>query len=234
MIKDVWQPYYGAPFDAQGEVPPPNPDRSVAETEKLDRAYRLLHRLRGAPHVLQARCRRNEMVHQAATNENGQPVLDPATLLPLHDWHNIARTYSDECEYGDLKQLIRRYGEDGALDEPNGIPEMFIWIVIKAMADTLHHMKTGLEFDPLNLDEIRPDWRSIIHQNITPANILLKKSPVAGAYPIPMLADFDFVDAVPNGETHLRPTKDGTDGYRSPVSHPATFPVCEAFLLPSY
>lgn len=243
VVKEDRHPYGRAGFDPAQQGPRPQNAVGLAKTRKAYDAYGLLidsdqqrgdaippgvpgpnapvqrAPLRDAPHILKPRCTRYWTRNRAVRDENDLPELDPATGFPLHEWWVEVTSYTDDCEYGSLDSLLLRYTAGADEMGPDRVPEMFIWLVVKAIADTLHHMETGDRYGGQYPQRpVDPGWRPILHRNITPETVLLKKSAIAGAYPVPMLAYFDLAERVPAEELGLRPTDLGTYGYKSPVS----------------
>lgn len=146
-------------------------------------------------------------------DEDGQPYISEDSGLPMEEVYCGVRFYSEDCHAGDLKRLISQHNRE------NGeIPVAFIWLVVQAVSEALHNIQTGSVYPEKDSDdafpEVTPDWTPILHQDINPANILLR--PNGRGYPVPVLADFDSSISIPSNDTQS--TGAGIEGYISPVS----------------
>lgn len=86
------------------------------------------------------------------------------------------------CAAGDLSDLIKAYHTNHGLD----IPESFIWHVYIQLAEALAFIHTGYD----RTDQRRPGWRPVVHRDVKPQNIFLRRPTSSHQYPDIVLADF--------------------------------------------
>ena len=103
--------------------------------------------------------------------------------LYFHDWSPTRTTlFFEYCAAGDLSDLVKAYHRDHGLK----IPESFIWHVYRQLAEALAFMHTG--YDRTNTK--RPPFQAVIHRDIKPQNIFIRKPASSRGYPEIVLADF--------------------------------------------
>ena len=105
-----------------------------------------------------------------------------------HGPHEGASLYVEYCELGTLQGLIERYlarNEKYPENKQARIPEPFIWHVLESMAHAFLYIHHGVPKDGEQVNM----WYQIVHRDIKPDNIFLRKSEDA-TYPDIVLADF--------------------------------------------
>jgi serine/threonine protein kinase len=109
------------------------------------------------------------------------------------------------------------------------IPEPFIWLVFKSIAEGLWAMQTGHRFIVQRETGLprpkRRDWKAIFHQDLKPANKFLgtAQDPYF-MYPQPVLGDFDLAIAEDGPEIEIKCA--GTPGWQAPVRLPWWCTTC--------
>ena len=103
--------------------------------------------------------------------------------LYFHTW-TPSRTafFFEYCSAGDLSDLIRVYHKRHSLE----IPESFIWHVYLQLAEALAFIHTNYD----RTGSKRPKFQPIIHRDIKPQNIFIRKPASSHEYPQMVLADF--------------------------------------------
>lgn len=111
--------------------------------------------------------------------------------IPLGRSSTGPSLYLEYCELGTLQDLIKTYlmqNDRYPKKAQAYIPERFIWHVLESMASALLYIHHGQSSDKYHA--ISPkNWPSIVHRDIKPDNIFLRKSP-GSEYPVVVLADF--------------------------------------------
>ena len=112
------------------------------------------------------------------------------SLLTLAPTFQSASLYLEYCELGTLHDLIKKYVEHNKrnLREQAHMPEPFIWHVLESMASALQYIHHGIGSDGKQVELARV-WPCIVHHDIKPDNIFLRKSESCH-YPKIVLADF--------------------------------------------
>jgi serine/threonine protein kinase len=128
-----------------------------------------------------------------------------------------AVAYIEYYSSGDLNSVMERYGVDA--DDIAQIPEAFVWVVFRSMANALFALEFGHEHGGVPIN----NWVPLRHRDIKLENIFLgePKQDLFPAYPYPVLGDFDVALRMdPNDENYkaakgpgLEP---GTEGWRAP------------------
>ncbi|KAF2247429.1 kinase-like protein [Trematosphaeria pertusa] len=143
------------------------------------------------------------------------------------------RMYSDYAPSGDLELIFDYYAPRDATDKtetsetPKQIPEPFIWLVFYALAEALFALNTGVcaktggADTGTSLDDIRKKkkgpWTSHQHADIKPKNIFLASpEDPYGAYPKPLLGDFDVAQPIRSQSASARRQERGTPGWKAP------------------
>ncbi|KAF2134925.1 kinase-like protein [Dothidotthia symphoricarpi CBS 119687] len=147
-------------------------DKDLAAKARAQREISAVHALHdlASRHILQYRGEieldmRFDIL--AAHTENRDPSLWTQQLI-----------FSTFAHGGDLHKLIENHALAG-----RPIPEHFCWFVFKSLVEALITLQTGPN---------REGWRSMLHLDIKPKNILLNDSdPTYTSYRTPVLADFD-------------------------------------------
>lgn len=111
-----------------------------------------------------------------------------------------ASLYMDFCDMGSLNDTLEKYAM-----ENRGISEGFVWSAFKQLANALGYIQFG---DPDvvygdNAESCSPYWPKIIHRDIYPRNIFLKKS--STNIPRVVLGDFGVAIQVPLSMEDLDP-----------------------------
>ncbi|KAF2875228.1 kinase-like domain-containing protein [Massariosphaeria phaeospora] len=161
--------------------------RVVAKIQGFDSLY-----------ALQKELRKEFGLHHAVSNKGCRHILDAygSSTRQRPDSPHLSYIYMDYAPFGDLVTLLRAIPQN-----TSQIPEPFIWIVFRGMAEALHVNFTGQMVSsthPLpgtehyTNDQIRPpEWRPITNTDIKTRNIVLgdgKKK--HSAYKTPKMIDF--------------------------------------------
>ena len=110
----------------------------------------------------------------------------------------LAQYYFEYCSGGDLHDLCRQYEIHNAR-----FPEPFIWKVFLELTEALEFLHRGF-------DQRLSDRPGIVHRDIKPGNIFLRRSQHQTAYPDAVIADFgtatlDFATYEPAGTYRWQP-----------------------------
>lgn len=73
------------------------------------------------------------------------------------------------------------------------IPESFIWHVYIQLAEALAFIHKGYD----RTDQDRPDWQAVVHRDVKPQNIFLRRPTAGQLYPDIVLADFGLATTRP-------------------------------------
>ncbi|MCJ1419707.1 hypothetical protein MMC32_006063 [Xylographa parallela] len=104
-----------------------------------------------------------------------------------------ASIYMEMCDLGSLNDLMERYAREG-----RGFCEDFVWSVFHQMANALGYIQYGITKVTDGTEHRNPNWAMIVHNDIFPKNVCLKKR--AGAWPRLVLADFGVGKEIPVGQ----------------------------------
>ncbi|KAL8630079.1 hypothetical protein Q9189_004215 [Teloschistes chrysophthalmus] len=140
--------------------------------------------------------------------------------------------YLEYCDGGDLSSLIRkfhhRWNHETREWNYHRIPEAFIWHVLLQLAEALAYIHHGRDHRDLNTQPANKDWLSVIHRDVKPHNVFLRRNarsnnPAHAAahdeepYPNVILADFGL--AIRARLPGIEPTSDdhcGTERFQPP------------------
>ncbi|KAF2657261.1 kinase-like protein [Lophiostoma macrostomum CBS 122681] len=148
--------------------------------------------------------------------------------LPL-----LGYIYLDYAPFGNLSDFIRSYKETYTNKQ---IPEAFIWIVFRGLAEALYVLSTGklaTPDSPRKRTENRhlrtsPGWGKLVHRDIKPLNIVLAEATTRyPAFKTPQLIDFGTAHMASGEDDFMSLSRDedkpriarGTKGYRPPEQH---------------
>lgn len=109
-----------------------------------------------------------------------------------------ASLYMELCELGSMADLLKRWKRRCARDNlRHVIPEAFVWYSFYCLTKALTYMRYGFQ-DGRNFAPV-DGWRTILHRDIKPGNVLLKAPEDGGRYPTVVLGDFGV--AIADGGT---------------------------------
>ena len=118
--------------------------------------------LPNGPEMLPTEYISQRLVGGAPGSRFSPKILAEADLRPENRSYPMLMEYAGN---GDLEDVLRNHQR---LERP--IPEIFLWLVLQALAESAVIMKRG---DPdLNAD-VREDWMQIVHRDSKPRNVFL-------------------------------------------------------------
>lgn len=157
-----------------------------------------------------------ERIHSVADDPQG---TREHAICGIRGWHvdqgqRLVKIFLEYCPFKDLWQLIDTYR---VARVRSWLPEPFIWYVLEELLRSAEILEHGT-----NLVGNEPDgWRSIIHQDIKPANVYLssRSDRRFRHYPKIKLADFGMsVETCADDPNNPRDLADniGTEGFMAP------------------
>ncbi|KAF2657262.1 kinase-like protein [Lophiostoma macrostomum CBS 122681] len=136
----------------------------------------------------------------------------------------LSYIYMDYAPFGDLNELIEKYQR-----LQKQMPEVFIWLVFRGLAEALFLLLTGDVVDRVALSghpskrDLRRyrvrNWDSMVHNDIKPMNVVLGNSTTKyPAFKTAKLIDFGNCSQSWT-QTRGNMIENGTPGYRPPEQH---------------
>ena len=108
--------------------------------------------------------------------------VDPYTHGPS------ASIYMAFCELGSLDDCLEKYHQAG-----RGVDEGFVWSTFIQLANAIGYLQYGIQ-DTTRAEIPVPGWRKIVHRDISPRNVFLKRRD--HPYPRIVLGDFGSATVV--------------------------------------
>lgn len=135
-----------------------------------------------------------------------------------------ASIFMDFCDLGSLNDVLENHAK-----HHKGIGEGFVWSAFKQLTNAIGYIQYGIE-DTVQGGHRDYKWRMILHRDIYPRNIMLKKRHDGSPYPRVILGDFG-VSVVVESEGMAPGHYNGRDPYWAVPEAPNFGPPSDIWCL---